>query len=355
MPIKFRCNFCHQFLGISRNRAGGIVDCPNCGRSIRVPDLDGSVQPIADPARDEADGQLARALDELAALAHVDGPLAPVVSPESEPENDTPQPLPEPIPVEISLPAPVVVEQASVLSTDNSENSDIPLRQILSELVAAAPAVPPPATPSPPPSLPTWVNSRWGMILLASFAPVLAAILGFAAGRGWNSREASSAPAAIPQEPEVALPVEGVPLHGRITYASESGEIRPDAGAAILILPLTWEGAFRLPPMGLRPADVPVDQRVAEAAAQAMQGQLLWANPQGEYQGQLKVAGPSRILVLSRLAARTGPAQITPEEAEKLSGILQDPAATVGRRAYHLAEAVFRTNSDNVWDYQFSR
>ena len=69
MPIKFRCSYCRQFLGISRNRAGEVFDCPTCGRTIRVPSLDGTVAPVPAPELNAADAHLARALDELAALA----------------------------------------------------------------------------------------------------------------------------------------------------------------------------------------------------------------------------------------------------------------------------------------------
>ena len=72
MPIKFRCNYCRQFLGISRAQAGGIVDCPTCGRSIRVPQLDGSLQPLPEPELNLQDAQLARALEELARLGSSD-------------------------------------------------------------------------------------------------------------------------------------------------------------------------------------------------------------------------------------------------------------------------------------------
>ena len=46
MPIKFRCEHCRQFLGISHTKSGSLVDCPTCGRTIRVPDPEGFVQPM---------------------------------------------------------------------------------------------------------------------------------------------------------------------------------------------------------------------------------------------------------------------------------------------------------------------
>ena len=77
MPIKFRCQHCRQFLGISRAQAGGIVDCPTCGRTIRVPELDGTVSPLPKPGLDPKDSKLAAALSELASIGDEDGLPAP--------------------------------------------------------------------------------------------------------------------------------------------------------------------------------------------------------------------------------------------------------------------------------------
>ncbi len=72
MPIKFRCQECRQFLGISRAQAGEIVDCPSCGRTIRVPELDGTVKPIPQPGLKLDDSRLKNALDEIASIGDVD-------------------------------------------------------------------------------------------------------------------------------------------------------------------------------------------------------------------------------------------------------------------------------------------
>ena len=66
MPIKFRCQHCRQFLGISRSKAGEVFDCPTCGWTLRVPDLDGSIKPLPSPGLDMGDSKLAKALDEVA-------------------------------------------------------------------------------------------------------------------------------------------------------------------------------------------------------------------------------------------------------------------------------------------------
>ncbi|MFL5240753.1 MAG: hypothetical protein ACJ8FY_01480 [Gemmataceae bacterium] len=37
MPIRFRCSYCNQMLGISRRKIGSLVRCPTCAGQIVVP------------------------------------------------------------------------------------------------------------------------------------------------------------------------------------------------------------------------------------------------------------------------------------------------------------------------------
>ncbi|TXT22060.1 MAG: Uncharacterized protein FD138_3780, partial [Planctomycetota bacterium] len=114
MPIKFRCEHCRQFLGISHMKAGTLVDCPTCGRTIRVPDPEGNVQPMPELKLNLKDSKLATALEELAMF----GQNAPEIEPESavvvaEGEGNAPKlpsvaSLPPPVPIRIE---PVVVSK----------------------------------------------------------------------------------------------------------------------------------------------------------------------------------------------------------------------------------------------------
>lgn len=38
MPIRFRCVYCNQLLGIARRKAGSVVRCTNCEGQIIVPE-----------------------------------------------------------------------------------------------------------------------------------------------------------------------------------------------------------------------------------------------------------------------------------------------------------------------------
>ena len=39
MPIRFRCAYCNQLLGIARRKAGTVVRCPSCSGQVVVPSL----------------------------------------------------------------------------------------------------------------------------------------------------------------------------------------------------------------------------------------------------------------------------------------------------------------------------
>src|SRR5262249_18728873 len=40
MPIRFRCAYCNQLLGIARRKAGQVVRCPTCAGQVVVPQAD---------------------------------------------------------------------------------------------------------------------------------------------------------------------------------------------------------------------------------------------------------------------------------------------------------------------------
>jgi DNA-directed RNA polymerase subunit RPC12/RpoP len=47
MPVRFRCVYCNQLLGISRRKAGAVVRCTNCEGQIIVPDAEPELQAVA--------------------------------------------------------------------------------------------------------------------------------------------------------------------------------------------------------------------------------------------------------------------------------------------------------------------
>jgi hypothetical protein len=50
MPIRFRCAYCNQLMGIARRKAGTVVSCPTCQGQVVVPSPEpGMVEPIPLP------------------------------------------------------------------------------------------------------------------------------------------------------------------------------------------------------------------------------------------------------------------------------------------------------------------
>lgn len=142
MPIKFRCQHCDQLIGISRSKAGDIVDCPTCGMSVRVPGLDGEIAPLPQPKLDLKDVELASALDELAAIGandtlekkqrEVQSQAPAAQEPPSVPEDAfkaipvrSVQPPSAPEPVEPPSSHPVPETPAPPVSQKNVEVTDV--------------------------------------------------------------------------------------------------------------------------------------------------------------------------------------------------------------------------------------
>lgn len=45
MPIRFRCRYCNQLMGIARRKAGMTVHCPTCHAQVVVPQPDAEAPP----------------------------------------------------------------------------------------------------------------------------------------------------------------------------------------------------------------------------------------------------------------------------------------------------------------------
>jgi phage FluMu protein Com len=60
MPIRFRCQHCHQLMGIARRKAGTEVQCPTCRHNTLVPKQD-EVEAEAAPRAAVQTGQAAAA------------------------------------------------------------------------------------------------------------------------------------------------------------------------------------------------------------------------------------------------------------------------------------------------------
>ena len=95
------------------------MDCPTCGRSVRVPEQDGRSEPVPEPQWDLKDSLLADALNEVAMIGQEPQEMDEELSDQSQQASNniqevSPASMPEPIELEAPLPAePVVITPAS--------------------------------------------------------------------------------------------------------------------------------------------------------------------------------------------------------------------------------------------------
>jgi hypothetical protein len=386
MPIKFRCQHCRQFLGISRSKAGAVVDCPTCGRALRVPQLDGTVAPLPDPGMDPTDSRLSQALDELAqiaesgwtaaaserearnrsaALATQDEHAPPALPPRAQPIPVEPPPAARPIaaPAGLKIKPLPARRSAPRIEPGNQDDSDdavhpLPERAPREALGGTSPTGTA-ANPGAPGKLRAWslLRSRLSprTARAASWCGVAALALaaGFVLGRSGRNSEAQ-ADAAAGSSPVLAEPAQSATaaLAGRITFESDRGTFEPDAGARVIALPVGSPPAEKLP------AEVLLDgTRHAEATSSlaALAGGFAIAAEDGTFALALPNAGSYRVLVVS---ARQSPdAGIpSPSEAEAvLDGWLDQPALIAGRRTYLVRDVRYSGTGGVPFDCVFER
>ncbi len=103
MPVRFRCVYCNQLLGISSRKAGTVVRCTNCEGQIIVPDAEPALQ-LAGGERKTVPGKEQTPLpndlferndlDELFKPFDFDKPTPAAIA-----EGTTPPALPRPAPL----------------------------------------------------------------------------------------------------------------------------------------------------------------------------------------------------------------------------------------------------------------
>jgi len=171
MPIRFRCAYCNQLMGIARRKAGKVVRCPSCASQVTVPlpDTDEPGEPAVQPRKekDASEPIFERSdFDEIFNPAPAPAPVRkkrPEVSPFA---FDIPDPPPAPELVDVyPKPEPPAPGPAPVPPAPVPQKSEVP---------SSPPA---PATPTKPG---IWLTP--GLATLLSVAAVVALALAFAAG-----------------------------------------------------------------------------------------------------------------------------------------------------------------------------
>ena len=388
MPIKFRCQHCRQFLGISRGKAGAVVDCPKCGRSIRVPDLDGNVKPLPKPGLNLKDSDLRDALDELANIGQE------VEAPESLQDNEAnldakpakleviqlqpvepAKPIVMPMP-QVNAPVPKEVDEdrgwrttrqaddawKAVLELGEGDSSDEP---VVSADPSAAPQLNDPILPTRGPAKSSAASSRLNntsVIVAAVGVAALIFTIGFWIGRVTAIRSESVANTDATNADSNSATGNGVgavlaanaSLRGRITYRTETGDRKPDKGARVIVLPSNYSGKTKLKLDGFRASDSAQDQRVAKATIQAMGGDFAITDDAGSYSATLSSAGQFHVVVLSNSLSRPETEDI--KSIESLIGqYFERPTQLIGRVSAHTESVRYSGQETAPWDHSFQR
>ena len=354
MPIKFRCTHCKQFLGISRSKAGNLTDCPTCGRTIRVPSLDGTVAPLPEPKLDLDDTELRDALGALAMLNEQSEQSAEAnfqvdsarfhASPEQPEVVENAQveivePIAEPLAAVTAETLDEVADPASLADLANSEYA-VPIieREVLKNKGKA----------------PYFWIAITGLSLF---------MIGLLVGLSVRQVEGTPPPDPTPERvlaekiAEVHDPDEQalqLSLAGRVTYLSAAGEERPDRGARIVLLPEKKQGKSLLPVDGLQVGATPIDLELLKQAIDLLGGSLVVADEEGNYKITMQQPGDYSLLIISKFQAGNEFKTIPADLNQVFSRYFVNGQRALGRLAYYYQSYELKEDGSDRIDYQFS-
>lgn len=275
------------------SRAGAVVDCPACGRSLRVPAHDGDAEQPEPVVRTAPDGGLLNALRQLADLDSVEN-QEPAMVPEY---SETPG---EPPATSAVSPSPLPVD-----STETSSMAGLGRQRDVSG---------------------RWpVRFRALISLVVLIVGVAAFCIGYRTGQSGASRITTSEPSADERSGgNSGAQVDGErmkgagqnaagPLaeigekhrtewmcRGRVSWVDGAGRVYPDAGALVLLLPIRNPSNFRLDARPLRDLDSTPSREAVSAALSVLGASFTRTNPDGEFMLRRFVADPCRLVVVSR-------------------------------------------------------
>lgn len=362
-----------------------LSDCPTCGRSIRVPDLDGRMEPVPEPLLNLRDERISKALDVLATLDDPEPSAAPppvmdlatrgatmtakpvAVAAPTVKASAAPQasPVPSPFAVREIPPAPA--------RSSGPPSSSKGLENALKELSAAVESV---SAEVPSASRDPRRTTGWGLAVGGTAAGLA---LGFLIGRLSVPSGPTPSPhpmplvaaapdpiaATTPMPPggrgntvEPPAAVAGQPvtaLQGQVTYTTEKGESRSDVGARVLVFPEVREGAGKLPVVGFLAGAGDADARLSMASLRALGGDYAVADSEGKYEISLPAAGAYRVLIVSRYQEQVESPVLETTLRKLLDEYFDRPNRLVGQGKYHFGTVRFDGQSPTTRSHAFTR
>lgn len=253
MPIQFRCRYCQQLLGISRSRAGSRVDCPACGRSLRVPLKNGALTEAIPHEVVTSDPRFIQALEVLA---------APVEDPSKA--GSSMESIISRAPDSLTFPEQTLQEIADIAP---------PTHTALPELRASKPSA----------------NFR---ILMFSFLVVGSA---FAAGyffphtpSAWKTSGNPPQPPRNPAHQGIDIPHKAPQpaekrLSGKVLYQNTSGDLIPDEGALIILTPRQNPTSLKMDARPLKESPDNAAHKAIKAALAELQVLVTTSTADGNY------------------------------------------------------------------------
>lgn len=326
-----------------------VVDCPMCGRAVRVPHADGRVEPLPSSELDLHDARLQQALDEVALIGA--GPLRKSAHGQADAvEADQPAnalPLEEAKPVPVPAPVPA--------RTGPSTEDEQSLAEALVELAKLAPGKRPVAV-----AVEDEPTGRWKWLALLALAAAMAFVAGFVAGRGarpvvdraeHDEQETTAAAASADAEQRADPPA----IRGRITWRTAEGDSRPDRGARVFVLPEAYTGETRVSVSALQADPDSTSFQTAVEELRSLGGDLAIVNEDGTYESQVASSGVYTILVVSNYQPRTEDQEIEPGVESVLERFFDRPSRVLGSTQYRAAQLRFPGDRSVLWDYSFER
>jgi hypothetical protein len=128
MPIRFRCAYCKQLMGIARRKAGTVVSCPTCHGQVVVPNPCPQTEEPLKPGTGNGPPPLFEQgdIDELFAA----GPAVPAI-PAAPPAPAPPAAIPSPAPAEAGMPAVYIPTQPELNFDVERINSPLPPQPVV--------------------------------------------------------------------------------------------------------------------------------------------------------------------------------------------------------------------------------
>ena len=372
MAIKFRCLHCQQLLGISTTKAGTIVDCPACGRSLNVPAEGGVAKRTEPKLASNKDASLLNALQELSALG---GPTTTDIGPQpiskavprerKSAVQRSPSPQPGSgagsdrdtmriVPLASSTASPATSPQhkdaysklretAHLESTEplildeRLETDDADLSSALQELTHVPETTSTLATQSQKAILES--TSKRSRFLPLMFAlPAFA--IGLLLGTFWKSDSPKSASEPDPKNIDtIPAVVASIPkigerqIKGVVSYVDDSGSSIADAGAVVLLLPTENSTRLRLDARPLREATDSKARQAVEAALKTLGGSVYQTDSRGQWTANESATTAFDVIIISRHRSRTESQPVPAIALASLSNWFDSPLHIVGRLA----------------------